>query len=254
MPFLSLAVLALAVSLDGFGVGVMYGLRKIRIPLLSIAIISCCSGLVIFVSMQIGAFIANFLSPSVASAIGAVILIGIGLWAIVQMWRQRADGGRTAGTVEAEPTAKARTGRVAEAHTGDGTSDVRQDHPESAAEIAAGSVIRPVLRIEMKRLGLVIEILRTPALADVDRSGYISPSEAVLLGVALSLDAFGAGIGAAFIGFAPLVTAGVIALASGLFISLGLRFGFAFADARWLQRLAVLPGCMLIAMGVMKLM
>lgn len=240
LPFLSLAILALAVSLDGFGVGVMYGLRKIRIPLVSIAIISGCSGLVIFTSMQIGAFAAKFLSPAVAKSTGAVILIGIGLWAIVQMWRQRPDNGSAdvsdtgpGGTVPGQSAA---------------ASDVR-----TGLSAPTGG-IRTVLRIEMKRLGLVIEILRTPSLADVDRSGYISSSEAVLLGAALSLDAFGAGIGAAFIGYAPLVTAAVIAVSSGLFIATGLRVGLTYADTRWLQRLAVLPGCILIAMGIMKLM
>lgn len=240
LPFLSLAILALAVSLDGFGVGVMYGLRKIRIPLVSIAIISVCSGLVIFASMQIGAFAAKFLSPAVAKSTGAVILIGIGVWAIVQMWRQRADNG-SPDIADAGPDGTA-TGQ------GAAESDAWTDRD------APTGGIRTVLRIEMKRLGLVIEILRTPSLADVDRSGYISSSEAVLLGAALSLDAFGAGIGAAFIGFAPLITAAVIAVSSGMFIASGLRVGLTYADTRWLQRLAVLPGCILIAMGIMKLM
>ncbi|MDF2662511.1 MAG: rane protein [Paenibacillus sp.] len=249
LPFLSLAFLALAVSLDGFGVGVMYGLRKIRIPLLSIAIISVCSGFVIFASMQIGAFAARYLPPAFAKAMGAVILIGIGIWAIIQMWRQRQDSGQdslTPATVDPQ-TVRMGAGTPAVSLQ----AEAKQTQAQAQADEGG---IRTVLRIEMKRMGLVIEILRTPSLADVDRSGYISSSEALLLGVALSLDAFGAGIGAAFIGFAPVLTAAVIAVASGLFITLGLRVGLTFADTRWLQRLAVLPGCILIAMGIMKLM
>lgn len=239
LPFVSLAMLALAVSLDGFGVGVMYGLRKIRIPLLSICIISVCSGLVIFVSMQIGAAAARLLPPAAAQTTGAVILIGIGLWAVVQMLRQSPD------RMSVEQLAVTESGVASEPVK---VSDQREELRAEAG------IIRTVLRIEMKRLGLVIEILRTPSLADVDRSGYISSSEAVLLGVALSLDAFGAGIGAAFIGFAPVWTAAVIVLASGLFITAGLRVGLMYADARWMHRMAVLPGCMLILMGIMKLM
>ncbi|MEF3307535.1 MntP/YtaF family protein [Paenibacillus sp. GYB004] len=249
LPFLSLAFLALAVSLDGFGVGVMYGLRKIRIPLLSIAIISVCSGFVIFASMQIGAFAARYLPPAFAKATGAVILIGIGIWAIIQMWRQRQDSGQDSLTPATVDPRTVRMGAGAPAVSLQAEAEQTQ-----AQDQADEGGIRTVLRIEMKRIGLVIEILRTPSLADVDRSGYISSSEAVLLGVALSLDAFGAGIGAAFIGFAPVLTAAVIAVASGLFITLGLRVGLTFADTRWLQRLAVLPGCILIAMGIMKLM
>ncbi|MDF2722334.1 MAG: YtaF, partial [Paenibacillus sp.] len=162
--------------------------------------------------------------------------IGIGLWAVVQMFRQRSAALQDA------------------SDNGTETQDTTGNEAVSTGAEAAESLIRTVIRIELKRLGLVIEILRTPALADRDRSGYISPSEAVLLGLALSLDAFGAGFGAAFIGFAPLLTAAVVVLASGSFLSAGLSFGLRFAEARWMQRLAVLPGFVLILMGVMKLM
>ena len=64
LPVISLLILAFAVSLDGFGVGVMYGLRKIRIPFLSIGIISLWSGAIIFISMQIGVLMSSFMSSS----------------------------------------------------------------------------------------------------------------------------------------------------------------------------------------------
>ena len=80
-----------------------------------------------------------------------------------------------------------------------------------------GLWLQHVLMIELKRIGIVIQILRTPQMADVDRSGIISASEALLLGIALSLDSFGAGLGAAMIGFSPLLTALVISTASGVF-------------------------------------
>ena len=55
----SLILLAFAVSLDGFGVGVTYGLRRIRIPVLSVVIIALCSGIVVWVSMQIGTLLTR---------------------------------------------------------------------------------------------------------------------------------------------------------------------------------------------------
>jgi putative sporulation protein YtaF len=225
LPILSLFVLALAVSLDGMGVGIMYGLRKIRIPFLSIAIICLCSGIIIFGSMQIGSALLNFLSPSAAKWLGASILIGIGLWAIIQIMIQKNE--------EQAPL------------------------PISRPRLSEDAQIfskKTVVQIELRRLGLVIQILRTPSAADVDRSGSISASEATLLGIALSLDAFGAGIGAALIGLAPLLTASIIALSSGLFIALGMRLGHVFAEVRWIHRMSVLPGCILILMGIIKLL
>lgn len=199
---LSLLVLAFALSLDGFGVGMMYGLRKIKIGPIGITIISISSGLVIYASMWIGAWMTTWFSTAMASRIGAILLIGIGIWALIQLFMQK-----------------------------------------STAEVEASS-----------SSSLVLQILRTPAAADVDRSGNISSSEAILLGLALSLDAFGAGIGAALIGLNPLITASVIAVSSGVFLSTGIRFGLRFSDMNWMKKLTFLPGCVLILIGMVKLL
>jgi len=237
LHWVSLFILAFAVSLDGFGVGVMYGLRKIKIPLLSVAIISCCSGVIIFASMQIGVLLLQFISPDYAKAVGAVILIGIGCWALIQMLRNKGEDQEVS----------------APGNTSDAKGGEPVEHTASDSGINSSQTDKTVLHIELKRLGLVIQILRTPSIADVDRSGTISASEATLLGLALSLDAFGAGIGAALLGFSPLLTSAVIALASGTFIWVGLRIGFLFSGFRWMRRLSIVPGCVLILMGIMKL-
>lgn len=223
MPHLvSLLALALAVSLDGFGVGAMYGLRKIKIPVFSVLIIALMSGLVFFGAMQIGVAATAYIPEGVAKTAGAVILIGLGFWAVIQMRRNGED---------------------------EGTEEIRkQEQQENNRQEAR------VLSIELRRLGLVIQILRTPSAADLDRSGVISPMEAAWLGLALSLDAFGAGIGAAFIGYTPLLTSAVIAVASGSFILGGLRFGFMYSNVQWIRKLSVLPGCILMLMGLFRLM
>ena len=76
----------------------------------------------------------------------------------------------------------------------------------------------------------------------------------VLLGFALSIDSFGAGLGAAMLGFSPLLTAVVISTVSGLFLLAGLRVGFRFAALEIMKALSVLPGIMLIVMGMMRLL
>lgn len=232
----SLLVLAFAVSLDGFGVGVTYGLRRIRIPLLSVLIIACCSGLIIYLSMQVGGWLTGFLSEFVARLIGACVLMLIGGWALLQLRRgKRNDEANAAADASGRESVEAAEGSV-------------RTH---AGEIASAAL---VVMVELKRLGLVIQILRTPQAADVDKSGTISASEAVMLGVALSLDAFGAGLGAALIGLPPLLTALMIAAASAIFLVGGIRFGFRFSSWRGMQTLSLLPGILLIMMGIMKLL
>ncbi|MBN2982986.1 sporulation membrane protein YtaF [Cohnella algarum] len=217
----SLLLLSFAVSLDGFGVGMTYGLRKIRIPLPSILIISVCSGVILLLSMMAGVALAGVLSPHGASAVGAVILIGIGVWALVQFSRNRDRDDA--------------------------------DAPKEADRTVPPPAKSTLVTLEIRRLGIIIQILRTPSAADVDRSGIITAGEAFLLGAALSLDAFGAGIGAALVGFPPVATAILIACSSGLFLWLGMRFGFAAAGWRWIRKLSVLPGIILIVMGIVKL-
>ncbi|MCM3629065.1 sporulation membrane protein YtaF [Paenibacillus glycanilyticus] len=226
--FASLLVLAFAVSVDGFGVGVTYGLRRIRIPLMSVVIIACCSGLVIFLSMLVGSWITGYLSPFVAKLIGAVVLVGIGTWALLQLRKS----GREAGAAEGE------------------TEQAASIDPEQSERS------HPVLVVivELKRLGLVIQILRTPQAADVDKSGTISAAEAVMLGVALSFDAFGAGIGAAMIGLSPALTPIMIAAASAIFLLGGMRFGFRFSNWKGMQAVSILPGILLIVIGICKLL
>lgn len=180
--FISLLFLAFAVSLDSFGVGVTYGMRKITVPIRSILIIACCSGLVMLIAMSIGHGLSLLFTPEKAQITGGFILIGIGLWALINVYRHK------------------------------------------------------------------------PLMADFDQSGSISPIEAVVLGMALALDAFGAGIGAALIGFSPWITASFIAMMSGLLVNLGIRFGSLFAEAKWLGKTILLPGLILITLGIMKLL
>ncbi|GIP38221.1 sporulation membrane protein YtaF [Paenibacillus sp. J31TS4] len=237
MHLVSLVLLAFAVSLDGFGVGVMYGLRKIRIPLVSLLIIALLSGTVILLAMQIGTWLSGYVSAETARRIGASLLMAIGLWTVYQTLTQRED-------VEA-----AEEDRASVAATGSGLSAA-----PLASPVQGLAEDRSILRVEIKRLGLVVQILLTPSAADADRSGNISASEAGFLGLALSLDAFGAGLGAALLGFAPLLTSAVITTFAALFLASGLQIGLRFADVRWMKRLSLLPGCVLIVMGLLKWM
>ncbi|MGO4540554.1 MntP/YtaF family protein [Paenibacillus sp. 2TAB19] len=234
-----LLVIAFAVSLDGFGVGVTYGLRRIKIPFLSVFIIACCSGLIIWLSMQVGSWLSGYLSEFAARLIGACVLIVIGGFALFQLRRGRDDQSATADAEEVAATIE---------HKAVETSSA------SATERILASNTALVVMVELKRLGLVIQILRTPQVADVDKSGTISASEAVMLGVALSLDAFGAGLGAAMIGLPALMTALIIAAFSAIFLLGGIRFGFQCSNWRGMQTLSFLPGILLIIMGIMKLL
>jgi putative sporulation protein YtaF len=206
----SLILLALAVSLDSFSVGLTYGLRKMHIPIRSVIIIAICSATTLMVAMGVGNLITLFLSPAIAESIGGIVLVGIGAWVLYQFFK---------------PSKK--------------DSSIKEE--------------KMIVKLEIKSLGVVIHILRKPMAADFDQSGTITGIEALLLGVALSLDAFGAGIGAALLGYSPLMMAVAVALMSSLFLTFGIKFGQLFSKVKWVQKCSFLPGILLIMLGIFKL-
>ncbi len=73
-----------------------------------------------------------------------------------------------------------------------------------------------------------------------------------MLGFALSLDAFGAGIGAAMLGFSPIYLAIAVAVMSSLFVLLGIKSGTYFHRFEWVQKFTFIPGILLIIIGIWK--
>lgn len=216
MTLLTIIIFALALNMDALATGVAYGIRKIKIPLSSLLIISSMSMLSIIVSMALGQALAHFLSESFAHKLGGCILVAIGIWLLAQAWRE---------------------------HT---PNDVL---PEGIATPTK----QQLMQIRIRALGLVIQVLREPSKADLDQSGIISPKEALLLGIALAMDSFGAGFAVSMMGFEPLLTALVVGVGHIVLTYLGLLMGNGFAATRMGQKMAVLPGFILITLGLFKL-
>ena len=82
--------------------------------------------------------------------------------------------------------------------------------------------------------------------------GILLLALALILGFALSMDGFGAGVGASLIGFYSISTALTIALMNLVFIYSGLRVGMRYADARLFRKMVYIPGVMLILIGISK--
>ena len=75
--------LAISTNVDNFGVGVAYGVKRIRIGGTSNLLIACCNSAGTFLSMKAGESIANILPPEVCSIIGSSTIVLVGLWALL---------------------------------------------------------------------------------------------------------------------------------------------------------------------------
>ncbi|GGJ78903.1 putative sporulation protein YtaF [Anoxybacillus voinovskiensis] len=215
LKYVSMMMLALAVSLDSLSVGVTYGMRKMKFPLSSLVVIALFSGFMLLMSMYVGSFLVLLLPVRAEKAIAACILVAIGVWAIYNVLKKRED-------------------------------ELEEVVPRSAATMK-------IWRVHLKRLGIVIQILKRPSLADLDGSGSISMNEALLIGFALSMDAFGAGLSASLLGYSPLMLALLVSLLNMLFIRFGLKTGYTFAKTKIMKKATVIPGLILICLGISKI-
>lgn len=213
MELFTVILFALALNMDSFGAGVAYGVRKIKLPLTSLLIISAMSMAAISISMFAGNVLAQVISASFAQRMGGIILAMIGLWILVQ------------GLMEGRPK----------------------------EDLSGTNEPSTVMQIRIRSMGLMIQVLREPHRADLDHSGVISSREALLLGCALAMDAFAAGFAVSMLGFSPLLTALVVGVGHFVLTYLGLLAGQGFGTTWIGRQLSALPGCILIALGLFKI-
>ena len=96
MNILSLILFPISLSIDSFGIGVSYGMRKIKIHLIPKLIISIISFLVTYISIFFGNIILNHIDNLLAKIIGTAMLFIYGIITIYQGKKQQSidcDGG-----------------------------------------------------------------------------------------------------------------------------------------------------------------
>lgn len=209
MGVLAPLLFALAVSIDGFMVGLAYGTRRIHIPIISLAIISIASALAVAISMLCGKGLTYLIPESWNSLIGAIILIIIGIYFLL---------------------------------------GAGKDKIESLPANEEGSLIT----FSIRPLGIIVQILKEPAKADFDGSGVISTREAFFLGLALALDALGAGIALAMSGFNILLTTLAVGLLKFILVNSGLYLGKFVVNTKFKIVSALLPGLIFIILGLIE--
>jgi len=215
LTLVSVVALAVALSLDSLGVGVAYGLRRIRLPRSLYLIVALCTGALMGLSMTLGGHLSGYLAPVIARRAGGVILVLVGVWQLYQGWQSYRQRLAAPGNGEA-------------------------------------AIPRQVLKLDLHSLGLVVQILVEPAAADFDRSGEIDTAESVALGLALGLDSLGAGFGAAMAGYS-LAVVPVVAITCAAFVKLGLGAAGRPATDRLTRKAFFLPGVLLMLLGFLRL-
>lgn len=213
MLWVQITLLALAVSLDSFVVGMSYGFRRVALGFSRVALIALLSALLKTISMLFGRSIVGWISPSAAPAIGGMVLIGLGMWFLAAALLAPDEDTDDEGAKE----------------HGD-----RDPH---------------LMTLRLRPLGIVVKVLQDPAAFDVDDSRSIGFGEALLLGVALGCDAMGAGISAGFLQLPIFTTVGSVAVGTVVFLSTGMVAGARLGRELTARPARALPGAILVALG-----
>jgi putative sporulation protein YtaF len=206
----SVLLLAISLSLDALGVGVVYGLRRIKIPLVPKLVICFFSLFYSGMALLAGRSLSFLLTPLLAKGIGVIILISIGSWIIIQAFLKKEI-----------------------------------QNLKNEKQITKKTTL---IKIVIKSLGITIQIIRNPSECDIDRSGSIDLKEALMLGLALSVDAIGAGIGSGLAGLHSMLIPVIIGLFQMLFLYAGTFFGEKFVLLEKINHkiVSLLPGILLI--------
>ena len=86
MDIFYVILLGVAVSVDGFVAGAAYGLKNIRIPLVSLSIVGVVSGIGAAIAMFFAYTVGKFMDTDLAVGIGATLLILLGIWNLFQQY------------------------------------------------------------------------------------------------------------------------------------------------------------------------
>ena len=191
---LNVILLSLSASIDSFGIGITYGLRKLKIANISKFILFIISITITYISIIIGDNLSLLLSPIFTKLFGAFILITIGTIIIFQIINSK-------------------------------NKKETQIKKSDSSKYKSVCIEKKVYKFFIKFLGITIQIIKDPIYSDLDLSSNIDIKEAVYLGVSLSIDSFCIGIASSILGFGFIIYPILVALFQLLFILLGTKIG-----------------------------
>lgn len=97
-----LLLICLTANLDNLGVGIAYGIRRIKVPVTSNLAIAAIAFTFTYVSVLAGSYIGQFMSRGLANVGGALLLIGVGIWVMASQHRDAGESAAEPATDQAQ--------------------------------------------------------------------------------------------------------------------------------------------------------
>ncbi|MEM9540166.1 MAG: hypothetical protein AAGA60_11785 [Cyanobacteria bacterium P01_E01_bin.42] len=96
------ALLSFSTNIDNFAVGISCGIQQQTIRISANLVIAFLSGIGTYLSMQLGGWMNGFLSPMLAEKLGSGLLIIMGVRAIAEVLKMKANAVDAGGTIVVE--------------------------------------------------------------------------------------------------------------------------------------------------------
>lgn len=235
--FFTYLFLALSLSIDSIGIGITYGLRNTKIPIISKFILFLISVTFTTIALMLGNLITKFLPDYLANFIGSFILIFIGAWILFQIFFDNNKEQEHSGV----------------ASYGDSLKTCPYN-PEIAT-IEKYNTEPKIYSLFIKFFGITIQIIKHPISSDLDNSKVIDWKEAFFLGVALSIDSISVSIGGGITGLNSFLFPVLVATFHISFLFFGKFLGHKLVNIKKFPEniCNVISGVLLIIIGVTRL-
>lgn len=89
MHWFSIVAIGIAANLDNLGIGLSFGARSTKVPLLSNLLIAFLSMAATYLAMSAGIFLSHLISPSWGNLIGGIVVVLIGVWGLRSSLKRR---------------------------------------------------------------------------------------------------------------------------------------------------------------------
>lgn len=205
-------LIAVAICIDSFAIGVTYGIKNIKIPKLSILVINLVTICSLGISILFGYWIKQFISEDVASIISFILLLSLGCFLMIEGYIRYL----------------------------------------SRKKVLENTNDNNIAKIKLSKLGIIIDIGIDVTKADIDVSGDIDLKEAIYLGSILSIDSLCVGFGSAVGGINYLAFLGFVFFINMFSILYGLYLGNKVTSYKQDLKTSLLPGGILVFVSILK--
>lgn len=222
---LSILLLSCALSIDALALAIAYGMRRIRVPIVSMLIIAFFSIFYAALAMFCGSWLALFLPDNIANLIGILILAIIGISIIWQGINSKSQ-------------------------------TTNSNFECATEEISELKESKNIFDWTIKSLGLNLRLKRTAISNTSDITKKVGIAEATYLGFALSVDAIGVGFSSSMVGLSTMITPVAIGIVQLIFLCIGLFLGREIAGIKCINKkiITILPGFLILSIALMRIL